>query len=248
MIVSALAIAPVKGMRVQPADALELGPTGAAGDRRFVVIGEDGALLLSTRTPTLLQIVPRLTGGSLRLEFPDGSIVEAVPEPGRRVTSANYAGRPLPGRIVEGTLSDAVAEHLGRPARLLMLDPGARGADDAPVTLASTASLTALAPALDGAVPDPRRFRMTVTVDGASAWEEHGWSDQEIAVGDAVLRATAPVGRCVVTTRDPDTGATDVPTLKALAELRGKDDVTFGIWCDVVAPGRVAVGDALAVR
>jgi hypothetical protein len=36
-----------------------------------------------------------------------------------------------------------------------------------------------------------------------------------------------------------------VPTLKALAELRGKDDVTFGVWCEVVAPGRVRVGDTV---
>jgi uncharacterized protein YcbX len=248
MNVAALAIAPVKGMRVQPADALELGPTGAAGDRRFVVVGEDGALLLSTRTPKLLQIVPRLAGGTLRLEFPDGRAVEAVPKPGRRATSANYEGRPLPGHLVDGVLSAAVAEHLGRPARLLMLDPEARGADDAPVTLMSTASLHALAPVLDGSVPDPRRFRMTVTVDGASPWEEHGWGGREIAIGDVVLRGADPVRRCVVTTRDPDTGATDVPTLKALATLRGKGDVTFGIWCDVVAPGRVAIGDAVTVR
>lgn len=35
--------------------------------------------------------------------------------------------------------------------------------------------------------------------------------------------------------------------LKALAELRGKRDVTFGVWCEVVAPGQVRVGDAVAV-
>ena len=26
-------------------------------------------------------------------------------------------------------------------------------------------------------------------------------------------------------------------------DLRGKHDVTFGVWCEVVAPGRVRVGD-----
>jgi hypothetical protein len=33
--------------------------------------------------------------------------------------------------------------------------------------------------------------------------------------------------------------------LKALAALRGKRDVTFGVWCEVVAPGSVRVGDAV---
>ncbi len=47
----------------------------------------------------------------------------------------------------------------------------------------------------------------------------------------------------MVTTRDPDAGRTDAPVLKALATLRGKHDVTFGLWCDVIAPGRVRIGD-----
>jgi uncharacterized protein YcbX len=240
--VTALSIAPVKGMRVTPVDAITLGPTGAEGDRRFVVVDPAGSLLLTTRTPKLLQVVPRLADSILTLAFPDGSEVSAVPEPGARATTANYADRPIHGHLIDGPLSDAVAAHLGRPAQLLMLDPGERGADDAPVTLMSTASLAALA------VPDARRFRMTIAIDGAQAWEEHGWTGREIAVGDAVLRGADPVGRCVVTTRDPDTGSTDQPTLKALAQLRGKHDVTFGIWCDVVAPARVAVGDPVAVK
>jgi uncharacterized protein len=241
MIVSALSIAPVKGMRVAPADELALGPAGAEGDRRFVVVDPDDSLLLTTRTPKLLQVVPRFTDGTLSLTFPDRSEVRAVPDPGARATTANYAGRPIHGRLVDGPLSDAVAAHLGRPARLLMLDPGERGADDAPVTLMSTASLAALA------IPDARRFRMTIAIDGAQAWEEHGWTGRQISVGDAVLRGADPVGRCVVTTRDPDTGSTDAPTLKTLADLRGKRDVTFGIWCEVVVPATIRVGDAVTV-
>ena len=94
---------------------------------------------------------------------------------------------------------------------------------------------------------DGRRFRMTIVVDGVDAWEEHGWNGREVRVGDAVLRVAEPTPRCVVTTRDPDTGRRDAPVLKALAGLRGKDDVTFGVWCDVVAPGRVRVGDPTVV-
>jgi uncharacterized protein YcbX len=33
--------------------------------------------------------------------------------------------------------------------------------------------------------------------------------------------------------------------LRALARLRGRDDVTFGVWCDVAAAGVVRVGDAV---
>jgi uncharacterized protein YcbX len=247
MRVTELRIAPVKGMQVNGVEAIELGPTGARGDRTFLVVDGDDGLLLTTRTPRLLQIAPRWDGATLALTFPDGTEVAAAPEPGRAATTANYEGRPIRGRIVAGELADAVSDHLGRPVRLLMRDDGERGADDAPVTLMSGATLAALAPALGGAVPDARRFRMTIAIDGTEAWEEHGWGGREIAVGAARLRGVEPVPRCAVTTRDPERGATDAPVLRALATLRGKRDVTFGIWCDVVAPGRVRVGDPVEV-
>ena len=51
-----------------------------------------------------------------------------------------------------------------------------------------------------------------------------------------------------MTMRDPDDGHGDLPILRALASLRGKRDVAFGVWCDVAAPGIVRVGDAVAPR
>jgi uncharacterized protein YcbX len=247
--VSALAIVPVKGMRVVPVDAVALEPQGAAGDRAFLVVGEDGALLETSRAPELSAVVPSLDGGSgeLRLRFPDGSEAAAVPEPGERATTRLYDGREVAGRLVGGPLAEALSDHLGRAVRLLARDPGETGADDFPVSLMSGASLRALAPELGGAVPDARRFRMTLTVEGVQPWEEHGWTGRELAAGDARLRVADPVPRCVVTTRDPDDGHRDQPVLKALARLRGKDDVSFGVWCEVVRPGVVRRGDAVAL-
>jgi MOSC domain-containing protein len=246
--VTALALAPVKGMRLMRVDALELGPTGARGDRAFCVVGADGALLLTTRTPRLLQVEPAWDGTVLSLRFPDGTEVAEAPELGARAMIANYAGRPIAGRLVGGRLSAVVAEHLGRPAQLFARDAGERLADDAPVSLMSEASLAALAPELGGTVPDARRFRMSIAIDGVAAWGEHGWGGRELAAGAAVLRGIEPVPRCVVTTRDPDAGTVDAPVTRALARLRGKRDVRFGIWCEVAVPGRVRVGDAVALR
>jgi uncharacterized protein YcbX len=245
--VAHLALAPVKGMRVTPVEALELGPTGARGDRAFVVVHPDHAMQLTLRTPRLLQIAPRWDGETLALRFPDGTELRAVPEPGAPAITANYEGREIRGRLVDGPFAEAISAHLGRAAQLLRLDEGERGADDAPVTLMSGASLAALAPALGDTVPDARRFRMTIAIDGVEAWEEHGWSGREIAAGDALLRGIDPVPRCAVTTRDPEQGVTDAPVLKALATLRGKRDVTFGLWCEVLAPGRVRVGDTVSL-
>jgi uncharacterized protein YcbX len=132
--------------------------------------------------------------------------------------------------------------------RLLQRDAGVTAADDAPVTVMSVASLHALAPALEDGVPDPRRFRMTLTIDGVDAWAEEAWKGRELAIGGAVLTVDDPVPRCVVTTRDPEDGHLDVPILKALAQLRGKKQVDFGVWCHVVQPGAVRRGDRVEPR
>jgi uncharacterized protein YcbX len=244
--VTHLAFAPVKGMRLIATSELEVGPTGAVGDRMFFVVDPEHELLLTGRNPRLVRIVPRWEEGVLALRFPDGTEVAAEPEPGAAATTHNYEGRPIAGRLVAGPFAGALSEYLGRPVQLLVRDADVRGPDDAPITLMSQASLAALAPALDGSVPDARRFRMSIAIDGVHAWEEHGWGGREIAVGDVLLRGIDPVDRCVVTTRDPDTGRRDVPTLRALAELRGKRDVRFGLWCEVVRPGRVRLGDAVS--
>jgi uncharacterized protein YcbX len=246
--VTALAVAPVKGLRLSEADSVEIAPNGVEGDRAFLVVDGDRRLLLTTRTPRLLQVAAQLDAdGTLALVFPDGSEVAERPEPGERATTAAYDGREIHGRLVRGALAAALSEHMGRPVMLLARDRSQRGADDAPVALMSTGSLNALAPALGGEVPDPRRFRMTITAGPLEAWEEHGWGGRELAVGEAVLRVTEPVPRCAATTFDPERGRRDVPTLKALAELRGRRDVRFGVWCEVVTPGPVSVGDPLAL-
>jgi uncharacterized protein YcbX len=246
--VTTLTLAPVKGMRVACVDEVVLGERGPAGDRAFLVVDEGDGLLKTTRTPALLTVAPSWDGERLRLRFPDGTEVADEPRPGAATVTRLYDGREVPGRLVDGTLAAALSEHLGRPVRLLMRDAGHTGADDAPVSLMSEASLRALAPALGGSAPDARRFRMTIAVEGPAPWEEHGWAGREVTAGEALLRVVDPIPRCVVTTRDPERGTTDAPVLKALAELRGKDDVTFGVWCEVLRPGVVRLGDELAAR
>lgn len=252
--VSELSIAPVKGLRVMPVEEIEIAATGPVGDRGYVVVdASTHALALTSRNRSLRRIAPSLDpdSGELALEFPGGRRVAELPRLGDPATTAMYDDREVSGRLVEpGALSEALSKHLRRPVLLMALDDTQTRADDFPVTLMSRASLDALAeaPALDGATPDGRRFRMTITVDGVDAWEEHGWGDRELEVGEATLRGVQPVGRCSVTTHHPESGDRGLPVLKALAELRGKRDVTFGIWCRVLHPGRVTLGDRVSLR
>ena len=58
------------------------------------------------------------------------------------------------------------------------------------------------------------------------------------------------VGRCLITTRHPESGVVDLPTLDLLRSYRGGLDTTeplaFGIYGEVLEGGRVAVGDEVA--
>jgi uncharacterized protein YcbX len=241
--VAALAIAPVKAMRTVAVDALELAPAGPVGDRAFHVREADGAIALTKRNPRLVRVVPAWDGAELALVFPDGRRVAAPVVRGAAVSTTFYDGRPVSGRLVEGPFATALSEYLERPVELVAHDDGVTGGDDHPVTLMSDGSLAAVSAALDGAFVDGRRFRMTIAIEGAQAWQEDGWAGREVAIGSATLRVAVPTERCVITMRDPDDGHGDLPILRALAHLRGKRDVAFGVWCDVAAPGVVRVGD-----
>ena len=73
-------------------------------------------------------------------------------------------------------------------------------------------------------------------------------SGRVVRVGEAEIRFNGDVGRCLVTSQNPDTGLTDVDTLGALARYR-RDGVTeplpLGIYGEVVRPGRVRIGDTV---
>jgi uncharacterized protein len=243
--VSQLAIAPVKSMRLQHSPEIQLSHRGVSGDREFLVVDDEGKLLLTARNPGLLRIEPRWEPARnlLALRFPDGSVVQDAPEPGTAAVTRMYDGREIPGRVIPGPLSAALSGYLGRAVYLFKRAADHLGADDCPMTLMSEASLDALAAEFSGTAPDPRRFRMTITVTGADPWAEHSWSGQQVTIGDIALRVLEPVPRCVVTTRNPESGATDARILHALARLRGKDDITFGVWCEIIQPGRIQVGD-----
>jgi uncharacterized protein YcbX len=87
---------------------------------------------------------------------------------------------------------------------------------------------------------------MLFEIEGVRAHEEDEWIGTQVRIGEATVHVHGDVGRCAVTTHDPDTGETDVDTLKALAQYRRdgvKEPLPFGVYASVVVPGRVRVGD-----
>lgn len=122
---------------------------------------------------------------------------------------------------------------------------------DEPVTIVSLASVQELGNRGDRKTLDATRFRMTFDLDGCEPYEEDTWSGRRVAIGRAELLVADPVGRCVITTLDQDTGQQDFPTLKVIAgyrELMPSGDAPFGLFAQVTRPGIVRVGDRVELR
>jgi uncharacterized protein YcbX len=141
-----------------------------------------------------------------------------------------------------------VSEIAGQPVRLVepewpAPDRGRSGA----TTLLATTSLDTLAGHLGVDALDHRRFRMNFGIEGLEPHEEDGWIGRRVRVGGAVVVPQGNVGRCAITTQNPDSGRPDLDTLGALASYRRDVETTeplpFGVHAAVAEPGRVRVGD-----
>jgi len=253
MKVAWLHVAPVKGLRIDERDRMELGPNGVADDRLFCIVDETGRLLNGKRLAPLSRIVARYDAKEehLELRMPDGSSVGDVVAVAAPITVTIY-GHAAPGHVVYGPWADALSDEIGHPVNLVRFDGPGQGHDragrSAGATLLSTASLERMQQEAASAEPvDPRRFRMLIGVSGTAAHEEDAWIGRRVHVGNAVVVPSGNVGRCVVTTRDPDTAEPTLDTLELLARYRRDigttEELAFGVWARVEQPGTVRVGD-----
>lgn len=249
MKVSRLAIAPVKGLGLVHPEEVVLRRDGVATDRRFYLVDPDGRLVNNKTCGELMQVRPEVSAdaGTLTLRFPNRGVSGEVAL-GAAIETSFY-GRPVTGRLVDGPWSEAISDHAGRPLRLVRTDEHGAAIDRVHVvSVISDGSLRALARHAGVDSVDGRRFRMTIEIEGCDEHEEDGWIGGEVEIGGARIRVTGPVGRCAVTTRNPDTGTSDLDTLGALAGYRTvKESKAFGcgVCGDVVVEGLVRIGDSL---
>ena len=256
-VVAGLAFTPVKATRLHAVDELMLDRSGVPDNRRFYLIDARDRMINSKIVGELQTVVADYSevDRRLRLELPDGRVVEDEIRLGDEVQTRFFSGERS-ARLVEGPWSELFSEVAGRPLRLVEPREPGRGVDrgaDGSVSLISRASLTRLAEAAGESSVDVRRFRMLIEIDGVGAHAEDRWvgSGSPVRVGGALVAFGGHVGRCLITSRDPDTGVVDLPTLDILGDYRRGLETTeplpFGIWGRVLDPGTVRVGDEVSV-
>jgi uncharacterized protein YcbX len=129
-VVSALTVYPVKSLAGSPLSRMTVDVSGPRGDRRWMLVGDDGATLTARKFPQMLAARARVIDGGVELSG-GGLPTIAVPEPDgppdvpvelSRLSAATHAGPEA---------AQWCSDLLGRSVRLVWLDdPRRRGMSD----------------------------------------------------------------------------------------------------------------------
>jgi len=255
---------PIKSLAGIACDSLVLTDRGALGDRRWMLVDNQGRFISQREWPRLcLMKVARCNegfevvannGDGIRLPFvlSQGSNIEVV------VWSDTVSAMQASNEV-----NSFFSRALDMPCSLVyMPDESHRYADasyagkgclnsfsDAyPILLIGSASLNELNRRLrDGGQTEMGwdRFRPNIVVHTHDPHVEDSWA--EFTMGEVMGRGVKLCSRCVMTTVDQSSGVPGKEPLRTLSQYRTmKNKIMFGQ--NVIAqPGRIRIGDAVRV-
>lgn len=241
---------PVKGLAGERLAAVELTPGQALPfDRRYALaMGGGGGADLSGETWVSYRQFYALSSeerlAQLGLAFDEASESVTITRGGKQVARGR-PGEPL-GRTLLDQFFAAFLAGNPRGAPRLVAGRGSVAFTDTEtpsVSLLNLASVADLERVARQPV-DPRRFRANLWFEGPPAWAEMDWVGRELTLGTARLAVLEPIERCAATQVNPDTATRDLNVPRLLQG--GYGHLCQGIYCRVVAGGRVAEGDTLA--
>ena len=218
--IAGLRVYPVKALDGEPVERAALRPGGTlAGDRAFALV-DDGDPVNAKEFPALHQFSTAhdADAGTLAVTAPGGDRREFDLEAERAAAGEWFADRL--GADLSLARAGGDAGFVDRPS----MGP----------SVVSTATLEAVASWFDGLDVEGvrRRLRANVEVGGVPAfWEDRFVGDgaPAFAAGGVRFEGVTPCNRCVVPSRDPDTGE----PLDGFREafLAGRER-TFPEWAD----------------
>jgi uncharacterized protein len=251
---------PVKSCRGEDLSVATVEPWGLAGDRRFMLVDGDGAVVTAREHPRLVLVTPQLTAVGLRLSSPDQDDVAVSVPNGDGPVPVDLWGSKVDAVPVDPAANAWFSQLLGRSVRLVYLhDPTQRRpnaaysapgdlvslADGYPLHLSSAESLAALNALMPRPLP-MTRFRPNVVVSGADAWTEDRW--RLLRIGTVTFRVAKSKDRCVFTTIDPDTAVGGREPIATLARHRRWDGKTwFGVNLIPAGTGTITPGDPVKI-
>jgi uncharacterized protein len=263
---------PVKSLRGISLAEVMVERIGWQGDRRWMVVDKTGKFLTIREHPVMTQIVCDMTTSgptnSMILHHAQhGGVAVSNPTTGASLRTVRVWGDDVDAVTGDAAAGAFLSKILGQPVDLVYLaradarpvdmafgkDGDATSFSDGyPVLLTSTASLENLNDRLaevGAAAIDVRRFRPNLVISGAAAWAEDTW--QRLRIGDVTYRVAKPCARCVVTTRDADSGeqVDRQEPLRTLATFHraANGGIIFGQNLIPEMAGTIRIGDAVEV-
>ena len=260
MKVHSLYLYPVKSLAGIEVDAFTMDEFGPAGDRRWMLVDDEGRFVTQRKFPQLALVKPRIDGVRVSVDVPGEGVFLLQPAAERiHVQVWRDQVEAVSGPVAA---SAAISRFCGQSFRFVyMPDDSVRRIDPAhvpetrrvgfadgfPFLITNQASLDELNSRLEQPVT-MTRFRPNIVVDGAPAWTEDTW--RTLRVGGHRFELVKYCSRCVMTTVDPATGtkSPDVQPLRTLTQYRKMEGgVIFGMNAIHSGPGTVRVGDPVVL-
>jgi uncharacterized protein YcbX len=259
---------PIKSCRGHVVDDAMVEPWGLAGDRRWMLVDDEGLVVTARKHPQLVLVTPEFDADGLLVQAPDADPLLVRTPDGSLLTDVRVCSSELAAAPASDEAHAWFSKVIGEPVRLVYLnDPTQRRpnpaysseedrvsfADGYPLLLATEESLAALnnliaeGPYADEGPVSMTRFRPNLVVAGVSAWAEDGW--RRLRIGTASFRAVRACDRCVFPTIDPHTARKGKEPLTTLARHRRWDGKTwFAINLIPDSPGATLhVGDEVEI-
>lgn len=260
LLVSQLAIYPVKSMRQVSVQAAKIDMGGLKDDRRWMVVDSSGRMVTQRQHSRLCLIQPAITEKGLLLQTPGmPDLYVSRPDNADRIEVSiwNDQCRACPaGEQSQRWLS----QFLGIDCQLVyfpddelrVVDQTYASAGDNtafsdgfPVLLISQASLDDLNGRLEKPVP-MARFRTNIVISGSGPYAEDEW--KQLKIGDFNLRIVKPCSRCVIPSIDIETAERTGEPTRTLSQYRRSDNkIFFGQNAVLDGQGRVQTGMSVEV-
>ncbi|HZI91332.1 MAG TPA: MOSC N-terminal beta barrel domain-containing protein [Thermoleophilaceae bacterium] len=225
--VTALRRYPVKSLRGEDLERMEVNARGPVGDRLWALVDGDGKLA-SGKDSRRFRKVPGLLEHASRM---DGDVPVLVPA----------AGDPVRGDAPE---VGAAVQFIAGPGWRLAREERTPHHDASPILLVTSATLARLGEDVGSEVESQRlRPNIVVEVPDSPGFVEDAWVGCELAIEGVRLRVAERCERCVMVNHAQPGGLDHRP--KLLKQIGRSNDACAGVYADVMMPGTLRVGAAV---
>jgi uncharacterized protein YcbX len=242
---------PVKSMQGESLSQVDVTKNGFAGDRRYGVLDiGTGTIISAKKDGRLLDGRAFLAGIELTIRLPTGETALAL---GAGVDTALSAWLGRPVHLIEaradgrGTYEMPIDFEDDDSEPMQWQGPSGSFVDSSPVHLLTRATLRAAQRERPDLQWHPARFRPNLLIDAdGDEMVEDEWIGKRVSIGEVELQVHKPCSRCVMTTRVQPGGIER--QLDILRHINTAHGTNLGVLARVLQPGRIEVGQPVAVR